>query len=87
MELHGSDIVQVTQKREQAPPELVAPHLDLIVITYLDVIAPSVSHLDRSRRVFACNLNSRRQSLTRSASRLASLHLVSPPDTNKGCEA
>lgn len=27
MELHGADVVQVPQQREQAPPQLVVPHL------------------------------------------------------------
>jgi len=33
MELHGANVVKVTQQGKEAPPELVVPHFDLVVIT------------------------------------------------------
>ena len=32
VKLHGADVVEVPEQREQAPPQLVVPHLDLVVI-------------------------------------------------------
>ena len=34
VKLHRTNVVQVTQERKQASPELIAPHLNLIIITY-----------------------------------------------------
>ena len=32
MKLHGADIVQVTDEREGAAPQLIVPNFDLVVI-------------------------------------------------------
>jgi hypothetical protein len=33
VELHGTDVVEVASKREQAAVRLVVPHLDLVIVT------------------------------------------------------
>jgi hypothetical protein len=33
VELHGTDVVEVASKREQAAVRLVIPHLDLVIVT------------------------------------------------------
>ena len=36
MKLHGSDVVEVAQEREEAAPELVVPHFNLVIISARD---------------------------------------------------
>jgi len=33
VELHGADVVEVAEEREEAAVELVVPHLDFVIVT------------------------------------------------------
>lgn len=50
VEENSPDVVQVTVQREQAPPGLVRPDLDLVVVTARDEEGLSVVEVDSSDR-------------------------------------
>jgi hypothetical protein len=48
MELDGPNVIEVSQKSEKAPAELVVPHLDLVVVAPRDQQRLGVVKVDAS---------------------------------------